>query len=267
MINHVRTLLLNREGSERPAASFYGEEYVPTDFHPLELPSHAVNVWQTLFGTNPDNYFLNFRLWQYTRLLHSTEFVNYVTGLDSRITYDLDNSLVNYDYGVNMQRLFSGGTAQLHPVGGLNTVYSDGQMHLRWTATMKAGPRIEIKNINGNSVREHDVTWVAGQSSLFPLHGHGDNFFGRILAESAEAWVAERQWIVDAIMFPDMSLADVAARLANVGSSLDTLFSPDKEPYKSFGELWNYHSLLPYRLSGVLLALAYRIEELRVGAA
>jgi hypothetical protein len=49
------------------------------------------------------------------------------------------------------------------------------------------------------------------------------------------------------------------------GDAAGQLFG-NTEPYKTFGDLWKKHVYLNYKLSGYLLAVAYRMEEVRVNA-
>src|SRR5512137_2784346 len=87
MINHARTLLLNKDGNKRPGADFYLEEFVDPSFRALSYSQELTELRAVLVGRSPDDGYLNFRLRQYMTLLDSTEFVSYVTALDKRITY------------------------------------------------------------------------------------------------------------------------------------------------------------------------------------
>ncbi len=108
MINHARTLLLNRSGDKRPgitaavnsqpeSSSFFMEEYVPPLFHPVVLPAALAYAHGLLFGQGADDAYVNFRAAQYMRILHSTEFVDYVLALDPRVTYFANDDIVAMD--------------------------------------------------------------------------------------------------------------------------------------------------------------------------
>lgn len=90
MINHARTLLMNVAGAPGFNGEL-GEEIVPPDFIPAALPGSINTLRRTLFGADPDRVMLNYRARQLMQVLHSTPLVEYVTSLDSRITYDFSD--------------------------------------------------------------------------------------------------------------------------------------------------------------------------------
>ena len=65
MINHARTILLNREALGRPAIGTYGEEYIPPNFKKKVLPGYLTRFHQVLFGSYGDAVYENFRMAQY----------------------------------------------------------------------------------------------------------------------------------------------------------------------------------------------------------
>jgi hypothetical protein len=87
MVNHVRTLLVNRTGHGN--ASGPGEEYTSPAYRevPLSTPLRAIRA--ALFGRDPDRDTLLFRVRQFLAVLHSTELAEYVTADDPRLTYVL----------------------------------------------------------------------------------------------------------------------------------------------------------------------------------
>jgi hypothetical protein len=88
VINHVRTLLLNRDGEGNSPGP--GEEYTPPAYREVELPPELQKVRDVLFGASPDRRMLLYRLRQFMALLHSTPLSPFVTMDDPRITYRLD---------------------------------------------------------------------------------------------------------------------------------------------------------------------------------
>lgn len=89
MINEARTLLMNK-----PASFFahdYGNEYVSPSFVPVQLDKNGQLIYSLLFGTNPDELTLNYRVSQYLSLIQSDAFLyHYILELDPRITYSFD---------------------------------------------------------------------------------------------------------------------------------------------------------------------------------
>jgi hypothetical protein len=86
MINHARTLLLN-QSRQRTHYSDVGYEYVPPEFRPVDLPPTLALVRQLLFGSAPDNYFLNYRCRELLSCIHTTDLADYVYKFDPRVTY------------------------------------------------------------------------------------------------------------------------------------------------------------------------------------
>lgn len=106
MINHFRTLLLNRSGEEAGVSAHLGDEYVPTWYRAVPLPSYLTSVRRLLFGAAPDRVYLNYRVRQCLSLMHSSELAEFVTHLDSRITYDVaDDTWLRSDaFGLRASR-------------------------------------------------------------------------------------------------------------------------------------------------------------------
>lgn len=86
MINHARTLLLNRTRS----GTHYtdpGYEYIPQDYRPSRLPENLQAIRNVLFGSTPDSYFLNFRAHELLSYIHGTDLRSFIYDLDPRVTY------------------------------------------------------------------------------------------------------------------------------------------------------------------------------------
>lgn len=86
MINHARTLLLN-QARRHTHYSDVGYEYVPPEFRPVDLPPTLAMVRQLLFGSTPDNYFLNYRCRELLSYIHTIGLVEYLYKFDPRVTY------------------------------------------------------------------------------------------------------------------------------------------------------------------------------------
>lgn len=86
MINHARTLLLNRTSSTYVPGKL-GEEYIPPGYEAVTLPTSVATAKNIIFGVDPDPEFVNFRLWELLSLIHNTELAEFVYALDPRVTY------------------------------------------------------------------------------------------------------------------------------------------------------------------------------------
>ena len=76
-------------------------------------------------------------------------------------------------------------------------------------------------------------------------------------------------YLVKALKRPQYDLASVAEQL-RTGMGAETqaeLFYRTSEPFKTFSNLWFDHDQLAYKFGGLILALAYRLDELRTGVA
>lgn len=258
MINGARTLLLNKDGATRPAATYFGEEVVPEAYSAVTLPSTLLTVRRALFGGSPDDAGLNYMLWQYMRVLHSTEFVEYVLALGDRITYMHDRSLLDYSFGPavvnNAAALqFSG----LPDLGG-----TSGRLTGSWMIERTGGAAFTIKNLQTGKSEMLTPDYADGVTAYMPMTGHKD-FKVRVF--DAHATAAE--WIVEYLAKPtiEMDIVTRAAQVDKIGAAATAELFPTHEPYKTFKQLWDYHMHLPYKLSGALLAMIYRTEELRSG--
>jgi len=85
MVNDFRCLLANLT----PTQDFDpGEVFVPPDYTPRTLDRFELTIRNVLFGTNPDRLMVNYRCFQFLRLLHASKWAEAVTAVDRRTTYD-----------------------------------------------------------------------------------------------------------------------------------------------------------------------------------
>jgi hypothetical protein len=262
MINHGRTLLLNKNGHTRPGATFFLEEYVPTGYREVSLPATLDVVRKILFGSNADDSFINYRLWQFMHVLHSTDFEDYLTDLDSRITYLTKRSIVDNIYGSSGSPVnaAAAGTT-IEGVGSIAAWSSRPVLRHSWTVDYSTPSSVLVTNDQTLQSSEEQVTFDTGISSLIPMVGQRD-FYSRI----APSLPVGGQWAISYMAEPPADLSDLLDPLETIGGeSSRALFGTGEEPYKTFSELWEKHDYFHYRLSGLLLAYIYRVEELRTG--
>lgn len=109
MINHARTLLLNRSPNSNHITTDTAAEFVPADFSPVNLTNELKLIRRILFGGNPDARFINLRIRELMGYVHQTEAAHYVYDLDPRVTYwpttssDFDNATRSQ---VNVTQIF-----------------------------------------------------------------------------------------------------------------------------------------------------------------
>jgi hypothetical protein len=261
MVNHVRTLLLNRPAS---AVTPMGE-YVPPSFRTVALPSYLQQARGLLFGPRPDATMLDYRLRQYMALLHSTELVEFVTAPDPRITYTPgDRTMADFSFA-----------PAVLPVGHDNLLYivgdppiaTDGGMVYSWQVkVLLAGRPAPVAAVTQRSpvqgYVEHAISYTETLSNEFPLDG------SPLLARFGSTGIVDgTTWIVTCLAPPAEDPGQVAATFRAVGGTiLGQLFGGAiAEPYITGYSLWDSVQPLPYRLGAVLLAVATRTDEIRRG--
>ena len=258
MPNMARTLLLNADGSQYQDTSAYAYEYVPPYYRPVALPSELLTVRRALFGSEPDLAGMNYALWQYMRVLHSTEFDEYVYALDPRVTYLHDKSHVDQQYGVTVA---NGGDA-LDFTGTPTLGDGSGRMREMWRL-VRAHPAYTIVNLRTGRQATHYPTVVDNLTSYMPLTGHTTYMVRVRLAVAG----VQTSWHMSYLAAPaaEMGLVMRAAAVGNIGAAAYAYLFPSRMPFTLFKQLWEQHTQLAYKLSGLLLALVYRTQELRTG--
>lgn len=258
MINAARTLLLNRDGNTRPPASYFLEEYVDPSYRALTLPSYLRASYGALIG-NADDAYANFRLWQYMRILHSTEFASYALALDPRVTYLHDRSVVNTGFEASYEpvtppavgpRIFFVGSVAPNPAAP--------KLAHTWLLEAGGALLLRVTDVSTGKFADNALTFTSELSSLVPLTGETD-FFLRITGSSLPVGA---KWLISAFASPVGDLSELEARLRQV--SVTDAFFPYREPFLTFKKLWEAHPFLQYRLSGFLLAHIYGVEEVRL---
>ena len=263
MINHIRTLLLNQKrGAFGP--DFPGEEYVPANFKPLAvLPDGIRKAHQVIFGGKPDRVISNTRLRQLMPLLHVTELEEFVLAKDPRVTYwpVRDTSLYRDAYGVTVEPVLQMSNEDLTPVGTLLPDEAAGVLFHRWHVTVLPGNQVEVKRISTPlSTTVYAYTVTDGRSSLIPFTGSSLQF--------TFAGASGSNWIVEGFARPDRDtgqlLADLRTSLTEV-DEIEIFGVKSIEPVATFRRLWRRHDKFAYQLGGLLLGMAYRLDEFQEG--
>jgi len=258
MINVARQLLLNMPSQK--ATGRPGEEYMPPDFQPLVLPSYISSIFGYLYGPRPDDMLKFYRVRQLLTVLHSTEFVEYVTDLDHRFTYS--PGLADSDFAGLFGTYVAAreGTGTLTLLGSMPAADDIGIYH-RWLVSVIDESRVAVSRQTAPIASvTYDYSYTDDLSSVFDISG--DELRAVFSADPGDSWR------VEAYAKPTRSLGDIAAQLQSVGSNMTMplfgLADNDikSEPYRTFYQLWTSHAEFPYRFSGFLLALLYRLWAL-----
>lgn len=289
MLNHVRTLLLNRPPG---GAGAIGERLVPTDFQSLELPGYLQAARHVLFGHAPDRSMLNYRLAQLTAVMHATELERFVTQFDRRISYLGANTGELFDpatYEPQVRRISGpeNSTLQAFILGNPAAPDPSGRMYHQYRVEVLSGGRVRVEKQSPDRQSEtHDIDATQNATRGLPLPGSGyrvmlglpsfvgsggsiENYYtglpsGYIYPGNGDL-VAGDVWRITVYLRPQWSLGQLVALGDSLdGSTLLSLFgvSPE-EPFRTFDSLWRTHDEMPYRLGAFALALAFRAEAVR----
>lgn len=262
MINEVRTLLLNRNGAGLDSQDF-AAEFVPAEYVAANLPTSLLRIRQSLFGRNPDTDGLNYRLRQFTALLHAPDIEAYTRRRDSRITYPtgslaaVDAACFRQSTGLSVEQLR--GSVAVSLVGALPQD-RDGRLRRSWLVTATDTDFVDIDPLqSGSSPQSAEVTWSESLSSLLPLPGVSGLFF-RLGGTSIVQSTIFRITLLSA---PVVGLADLPGLVeAVLDSESERLLFPARSdlPYRAW---WFDSSQLHFRLCGLLLALADATDVVR----
>jgi len=262
MINHLRTLLLNESGEAALGESVPAEEFVPPEFRPVRLTRELAEVRNVLFGVAPDRAMLDYRLRQLMALLHASPLSDYITAKDPRITYwpFRDNDLfVNSVYGTTITQL-AGDRTNFYLQGDPRQLTDSERLLRRWRVTVVDSDTVEVSAMHyPYSIEEFEYASVDGISApALPLIGSNLSFLFQTNIGAI--------WLIESLFRPHKGIADIIRELdttitASIGNALFGV--RPVEPYTTFSNLWHTSKQGVYRLCGVLLALAYRIDEIR----
>lgn len=257
MINHARTLLLNRDGADRPLPDFFLEELVEASFSAVSLPQFLRSVHTVLIG-NSDNALANYRLRQYMKILHSTEFAEYVTALDPRVTYVNEKDMLATPFGPSYAAL-NGSPVALYFAGAV-----DSAQRLAHDWVVEVMDNVTVRSTYLQEPKEASV--VVGSSSgltdLIPMVGQ-PGF--KIRLGSDTPLPVGAKWDVRFFTQPREDVANTFARLERLSETTLAALFPRRDPFNVFRELWKKHFMLQYKMSGLLLAYVYHAEEARAG--
>jgi len=249
---------MNQEGEVVPSGAYAGEEYIPT-YSPLVLDPSLLKIHTTLFGTEPDHEGRLYRAAQYMAVLHSTEFVEYVTALDNRVTYDASQpGLMSLEYGTVITTT---SPWDLSIIGSWQAPRYKGVMRNDWVVEATGANQILVRHVQSGT--------TMGMALVFAGDGSSESF---ALPESdlravitAETGLSGDRWEIRHRLPLEQTLPDVVSGLEAMNlTTRQALFGLGRdEPYLTFRNLFDKHQALPFRLSGALLALIYRMEAQR----
>lgn len=266
MVNHARTLLVNRSASDNVAPNYYMREWIDPTFIPVVVPQSLRTIRDVLFDSNPDELMLNYRARQLMKCLHAGELSDYVTKLDTRVTYYYDHfsffkpffTWTPYRHGSTEVKAtdFSMVGDYTAPIGS--------RLHNRWSVHFDSSSSYTAINSFTGSLTSGDVIYSQGRSAPLSLPGTSLQITVSELPGTVDS---SNKAIVhlDVITEPRTTLADVLTRLQQVpGDVLNALFAgAELEPWATFKNCFQSHYNPIMRLSAAAIAYIYRLEQLR----
>jgi hypothetical protein len=298
MINHARTLLLNifaQSASNQDAAY----EYIASTYRPLVLPTYLKTIRRAIFGSGPDQRFLNLRARELMSYVHQTELADYAYKLDKRVTYwpEQSDDFLALQPQINVRQM-SGPNRNIAIGGEFLANNSTGRASRQFTVslisaadpgasaaiTQENGSYIQLENaglllqesaidsatLRAQSIRNYPT--LTASSSISP----SNNFPTIELPETAiklrpdalttDPSTLSGKWVVQLAANPAPAITTLFPTLELMGEPLflELFGVADAEPYATFKNVWFDHPLPTYRLAGLIMALIYRTEEVRL---
>lgn len=288
MINHIRTLLLDEKGDNKPGDSYPLEEFVPTSFKPARMPFELRKVWNVLFGNKPDRAYKNWRLFQISEVAQASDLAEHWFTFDSRITHfnkpAADHST---EYGtvlasrnkngqiLNLKLVSTAETVSavqssdllnqassaaelgLSFMGRLTADETLGKCYSVWSLELNNADELSLKNLSDASANEvQALSFSQGLSQAVSLKGSGLSLkFG----DQGPA-----SWTLETVARPSKDMGTIVANLDNLPRyELEALFTGKRKELGSFKNYWFKNDNLAERITAITLALAYKIEERR----
>jgi len=273
MINHIRTLLLNKTDQAAGLASGQvGSELVPTDFRPVELPSGLKRVRECFLPVGGTVYQENCMLMQLMQLLHTPELAPYTETFDARVTYDLtDNVLLTFRKQALTVQTWQSADCDVQfryqyyaqsPCNAAGSV-------MAWTVkhVQGAGDVFTLQFMDRAPQVQHLLVSGARSQTIALIDKHLTFYLGVPSEHLTGAFRYELTYYVPALLalsgllvaFETLSVSHAASKLV-----FDT-WSPYETELNGLRMLW-YHSIeANVRVGAYLLGYAFQCERLRRG--
>jgi hypothetical protein len=261
VINHARTLLLNKAGAQRPGTNYFLEEYVPGDYVPILLPGALPKSYGILVGNRADNAFANYRVWSLMRLVHATELAEYALALDPRITY-LHEKDVTREYGTAFVagNSISTGIA-IYRVGTPVAERNGQRIYFRWLVTATGTDTVDILDLESPGELSTAVTGSDDLTDPITL----PNQSGMKIRIGAFPLPVGGVWEVTTLVAPTDDITTLITAFDTAGADVyvEVFGAGTEEPYATCRAIWDKSAFAVHRLAAYALAHVYRVEAVR----
>lgn len=277
MINHFRTLLLNRASNDFSYPAYYAEEFVDPDYQPLPLPEPYGSIRRILFGENADRLYENYRAREYVSIVGSSRLREVLTAFDSRLTHTAEQVSplvpcyawqVAQGYCETMQWRLLGDYSRTH----------DPILDRKWRIKLLSNSALTIRTATGED-QTLDYEWEAGlplgRRVIKPIELPGSDL--HFLFHESDIFpegYGPTVWLT-VISRPLKTCLDVLDDLNSVAQDNETLLRDlfgessgrnREEPWQTFYNCFYSHPSRILQLAGVLSAYVYGLESLRHGS-
>ena len=256
MINHYRTLILNKAATSRPPKiATLGEELVDPDFRPVTNSKNLQQIRDIILGTDPDPVFENFRLAQIAQILTNSEFYKeYILRLDSRITFDVNKNTDFFD----LESMYSVDTQSDSTIRILSKLEPDiglGRSVYEWFISAGTGNIITVEDLNYPGSVSTVVSFADGISSdiAVPNSNYALRLQGSVMPSNGTIWSVSG--IAD---LSEASFVDVFDKIA-ASELVEGLFGINKSG-NSFYNLYSTNRKMN-KIIGFLLAFIWELQD------
>jgi hypothetical protein len=301
--NAVWTLLRNRDGMGAPVTPL--GSYTDPAYRAVTVSPPLARAHTALFGPDPDPWMLDYRARELLTLLHATELDADVRAFDPRITYALGGTAafqpgilatpIEHEEPLYLSGLApeEGGSGRLYRAWSVTTLVDSAvcqpftllallEMVEPFTGAFCTAPvSSEASSDEASSEAAPTNTGLttlqrfapapatfvtvadfeSGLSTPLTLPGSALQIRFSALPET-------RRWLVESVCRPARGLEALPAALAQVSGLDDAVFGPNPQgDLLRWRRLWRSEQPLPYRLGGLLLGLATRLQALAAGGA
>ena len=276
MVNQYASLLLNLPGENREG----GEKsyFVNRNYSPVTLPIDLQQFYNILFPSGTSNYQKQFLCYSYLRILESTGLTDVLYGLDSRVTYDL-NELKEYfrinlvssptTTNINFNVSVSGEYTRTNKNNYYYNSFTISQVGDTSNVTVRSDvDRVYLNGFTTSQAINSEVTIPVnystseGMSEIIQIGGTGLSFvitgpLNLFTHTTNKSWnfIAEAPFVFD---FPTF-FNTLKTRQSTVDYMLG-YSSPDST--KTNENLWNRHFNDLYRFAGLLNCYVQRVNAL-----
>lgn len=267
MLNHFRTLLLN--------LNHVGDntEHIPINYLSLDLPKELIKVYDVLFPKGISRLYKIFLIQNYLNIIKAADLEAEILKFDSRISYSNDpnffkiNRITNPIVSNERHPIFIYGK---YVANSINQNYYDNFLISQIDDTQKINIYSKVKKVyinNGKTYTEPtDETEILldftdiNVSKPIPIGSTGISFAignkPEFFDTSNKTWefIVESPYIFEFNkIFESLLNTEITDSLFNYRTDIDVT------KYENY---WKFHYNPVYRISGLLLALAKKINTL-----